>query len=175
MIILTLDNSIYLTMTKGSRRVWTSSPDAPLVWSCPCIPNPPTGVMRLINFLFLNPFFHTIYGLSFCKNSFSWYWKIVPLVYLHSDLCIHVMTCHIYTHFTFAMLREVLSILQMETEFVKMSGDPGECIVHKAKEAEAELIVTGCRGLGTIRRTILGSVSDYIIHHSDVPVFVCRH
>ncbi|XP_048737100.1 stress response protein NhaX-like isoform X2 [Ostrea edulis] len=65
--------------------------------------------------------------------------------------------------------------LGMETEFVKMSGDPGECIVHKAKESGAELIVTGCRGLGTIRRTIMGSVSDYIIHHSDVPVFVCRH
>lgn len=63
----------------------------------------------------------------------------------------------------------------MECEFFKMSGDPGECIVQKAKDTEADLIVTGCRGLGTIRRTFIGSVSDFIIHHSDCPVFVCRH
>lgn len=31
----------------------------------------------------------------------------------------------------------------------------------------------GSRGLGTIRRTILGSVSDYVVHHANVPVVVC--
>ncbi|KAK3098677.1 hypothetical protein FSP39_021879 [Pinctada imbricata] len=71
--------------------------------------------------------------------------------------------------------REKMKEFGIEAEFVKMSGDPGECIVRKAEESGAEFIVTGCRGLGTIRRTFMGSVSDYIMHHSDVPVFVCRH
>ncbi len=55
------------------------------------------------------------------------------------------------------------------------AGVPGHAIVKVAREENADLIVTRCRGLGTIRRTLLGSVSDYVVHHSDVPVIVCRH
>ncbi|XP_046380404.1 putative universal stress protein SSP1056 [Haliotis rufescens] len=53
-------------------------------------------------------------------------------------------------------------------------GSPGEVIVRIADEENASLIVTGARGVGKIRRTLLGSVSDYIVHHSHVPVTVCR-
>lgn len=52
---------------------------------------------------------------------------------------------------------------------------PGEAIVKAAHKQHVDLIVTGTRGLGTVRRTILGSVSDYIIHHAHVPVIVCKH
>ena len=41
-----------------------------------------------------------------------------------------------------------------------------------AKKEGAVLIVCGSRGMGTVRRTILGSTSDYIIHHAHVPVLV---
>ena len=58
---------------------------------------------------------------------------------------------------------------------VRVLGEPGDGIIHASQERKADLIVTGCRGLGQLRRTILGSVSDYILHHSEVPVFVCRH
>ncbi|XP_048257558.1 universal stress protein in QAH/OAS sulfhydrylase 3'region-like [Haliotis rufescens] len=51
-------------------------------------------------------------------------------------------------------------------------GTPGEVIVEEEK---ADLIITGTRGLGSIRRTFLGSVSDYVVHHSNVPVLICRH
>lgn len=54
------------------------------------------------------------------------------------------------------------------------SKTPGEGIIQAAKDARAVMIVTGSRGLGVIRRTILGSVSDYILHHSSVPVAVCH-
>lgn len=36
------------------------------------------------------------------------------------------------------------------------------------------MIVTGTRGMGKVRRTILGSVSDYLVHHAHCPVVVCR-
>lgn len=55
-----------------------------------------------------------------------------------------------------------------------ISGNPGEVITEVAKNENASLIVTGTRGMGTIRRTLLGSVSDYVIHHAHIPVLVCR-
>jgi nucleotide-binding universal stress UspA family protein len=36
------------------------------------------------------------------------------------------------------------------------------------------MVVMGTRGQGTVRRTIMGSVSDYVAHHSKVPVLVFR-
>jgi nucleotide-binding universal stress UspA family protein len=54
------------------------------------------------------------------------------------------------------------------------SGKPGEVIVDLAMEEKASMIVMGTRGLGTIRRTLMGSVSDYVIHHAHCPVVVCR-
>lgn len=55
------------------------------------------------------------------------------------------------------------------------SGRPGEIIVDVANEEKVSMIVMGTRGLGTVRRTILGSVSDYVVHHASCPVVVCRN
>lgn len=55
------------------------------------------------------------------------------------------------------------------------SKNPGEGVIQESIEVNANLIVTGTRGHGKIRRTILGSVSDYILHHSSVPVIICHH
>lgn len=54
-------------------------------------------------------------------------------------------------------------------------GKPGETVVHEAHEQNADVILCGSRGHGKLRRTFMGSVSDYIVHHSHVPVVVCRH
>lgn len=54
-------------------------------------------------------------------------------------------------------------------------GNPGEMVISAAKKEHADVIICGCRGLGKLRRTFTGTVSDYIVHHSHVPVVVCRH
>ncbi|GFO09846.1 usp-like protein isoform 2 [Plakobranchus ocellatus] len=56
----------------------------------------------------------------------------------------------------------------------QMAGKSGEAIIAAAKEEHAELIVMGTRGMGTLRRTFIGSVSDYVLHHAHVPVMICR-
>lgn len=56
-----------------------------------------------------------------------------------------------------------------------VGGNPGEVVVKVSVEEKANLIVLGSRGMGTIRRTLLGSVSDYVMHHSHIPVLVCKH
>jgi len=55
-----------------------------------------------------------------------------------------------------------------------MAGKPGEAVIKVAEDEKACMIVTGTRGMGTVRRTLLGSVSDYLIHHARCPVVVCR-
>jgi len=54
------------------------------------------------------------------------------------------------------------------------TGKPGEAICSVAKDEQATLVVMGSRGLSTVRRTLLGSVSDYVIHHAHCPVAVVK-
>ncbi|ESO89874.1 hypothetical protein LOTGIDRAFT_164562 [Lottia gigantea] len=56
-----------------------------------------------------------------------------------------------------------------------VAKNAGEGIVKAIEEENADLAVVGCRGMGKIRRTFMGSVSDYVVHHSHVPVLVVRH
>ncbi|XP_076448082.1 universal stress protein YxiE-like [Babylonia areolata] len=70
----------------------------------------------------------------------------------------------------------LMSDAGMTGEFVALEDrNPGHGIVRYADMVGAAFIVTGSRGLSKFRRTLLGSVSDYILHHSHVPVLVCRH
>jgi nucleotide-binding universal stress UspA family protein len=47
-------------------------------------------------------------------------------------------------------------------------------IVELAEEIGAGLIVMGSRGLGGIRRALMGSVSDSVVRHAHCPVMVVR-
>ena len=63
-------------------------------------------------------------------------------------------------------------VLQINGETHSQIGPPGHVIVSMADEFKASMIVMGTRGMGLLRRTILGSVSHYVIHHTKVPVTV---
>jgi nucleotide-binding universal stress UspA family protein len=53
-------------------------------------------------------------------------------------------------------------------------GRPDEEIVVLGEEIGAGLIATGSRGLGGMRRVLMGSVSDSIVRHAHCPVMVVR-
>ncbi|XP_052799251.1 universal stress protein in QAH/OAS sulfhydrylase 3'region-like [Mya arenaria] len=57
----------------------------------------------------------------------------------------------------------------------QQSGKPGEAIIEGAIEENATLLIIGTRGRGKVRRTFLGSVSDYCHHHAPCSVLICRH
>ncbi|XP_061179100.1 universal stress protein in QAH/OAS sulfhydrylase 3'region-like [Saccostrea echinata] len=57
---------------------------------------------------------------------------------------------------------------------VETAEKPAHAIVQMANKENATFIVTGSRGMGVVRRTILGSTSDFILHHAKCPVFVYK-
>ncbi|KAJ3362246.1 hypothetical protein GGF32_006278 [Allomyces javanicus] len=57
---------------------------------------------------------------------------------------------------------------------ISIRGDTRSDIVRKAQELNATLVVCGSRGLGTLQRAFLGSVSNYITNHCPCPVLVIR-
>src|SRR3712207_6536762 len=50
-----------------------------------------------------------------------------------------------------------------------------ENIVGLAEELRADLIVIGSRGLGGMKRLVMGSVSESVVRHAHCPVLVVRH
>lgn len=53
-------------------------------------------------------------------------------------------------------------------------GRVDACIVDLAEKLEAGLLVVGNRGYGALRRALMGSASNSLIHHAHCPVLVVR-
>lgn len=126
-----------------------------------------------------------------CDHAFQWY---CDNLYREGDfvILVHVPETYDFTMASPAVVDQLLKELEERVDnlekrykekllnkritgkFRTGSGKPGEVIVSIAHEEDVVFIVTGTRGLGKFRRTIMGSVSDYIVHHSNVPVLVCR-
>jgi len=54
------------------------------------------------------------------------------------------------------------------------SGDPAKMIIQTAKKGDYHLIIMGSKGQSVIRRLLIGSVSDHIIHYTDRSVLLVR-
>lgn len=53
-----------------------------------------------------------------------------------------------------------------------VEGAPGPAICALAEELGASVIVVGSHGKGFLARTVLGSVSSYVVRHAPCPVLV---
>lgn len=76
-----------------------------------------------------------------------------------------------------ALLQKAQDICQashLDTSTRLETGQPRDVICSVAKEENVDLVILGSRGLGSIERLMLGSVSDYIVHHCVAPVLVVR-
>jgi nucleotide-binding universal stress UspA family protein len=54
------------------------------------------------------------------------------------------------------------------------AGEPDKEIVRLSEELGVGTIVIGSRGLGAVRRALMGSVSESVVRHAHCPVFVVR-
>ena len=53
-------------------------------------------------------------------------------------------------------------------------GRPAEEIINLAERIDAGTVVLGSRGQGSLRRAVLGSVSESVVRYAPCPVFVAR-
>jgi len=63
-------------------------------------------------------------------------------------------------------------LLETEWEAELVDGSPAEAILGVAYDRSADQIVVGSHGRGRLARAALGSVSQEVLHRSDVPVVV---
>ncbi|SRR5579883_2046492 len=60
------------------------------------------------------------------------------------------------------------------TEFTQNSGSPGRTICELARMWEADLIIVGRRGYSGLNELLLGSVSNYVLHHAPCSVLTIQ-
>ncbi|MDN5347405.1 MAG: hypothetical protein PWP65_969 [Clostridia bacterium] len=62
----------------------------------------------------------------------------------------------------------------VEVETRILAGHPFEAIARFVDSEGCDLIVVGSRGLGTVKRYLLGSVSEAIVRYAQCPVLVVK-
>ena len=60
------------------------------------------------------------------------------------------------------------------TEFDQRIGDPGPTICEAARMWDADLVIVGRRGRSGLAEVLLGSVSNYVVHHAQRSVLVVQ-
>ena len=57
---------------------------------------------------------------------------------------------------------------------ISATGDPADVIVKTADSGGFHLIMMCTHGMGAAKRLLIGSVTNKVVHHSEVPVLVIR-
>jgi nucleotide-binding universal stress UspA family protein len=73
------------------------------------------------------------------------------------------------------LLAETVDRIPADIPVIKQlrHGKPGPEIVAQAQEQEYDAILLGARGVGRVG-ALIGSVSQYVMHHAGTPVFVAH-
>ena len=69
---------------------------------------------------------------------------------------------------------EKAQVAGVQAEFTQTFGNPGQAICNLARTWEADLIMVGTHGRKGINEMILGSVSNYVMHHAPCSVLVTK-
>ena len=69
--------------------------------------------------------------------------------------------------------RKIIISLQVKGQVDYISGKkPGPALVEFGEQVNADMIIMGTRGLGALKRMMLGSVSTFVLQNAQCPVSV---
>lgn len=68
----------------------------------------------------------------------------------------------------------MLKAAGIEFESEVRSGDPAHTLIDIPESYDCEMVVMGSSGASTLRRAMLGSVSNELMHSAGVPVMIVR-
>ncbi|XP_022744518.1 universal stress protein PHOS34-like [Durio zibethinus] len=71
-------------------------------------------------------------------------------------------------------LHQNINLMQIKAETLILEGNPKVMICEISEEMNVGLLIIGSRGLGKIKRALLGSVSDYCAHHAKCPTLIVK-
>jgi len=71
-------------------------------------------------------------------------------------------------------LAEELAGKGITSNFYILKGDPKVQLVKLAENSQADLFIIGTRGLGVLKRNLIGSVSEHVVRHATCPVLVVK-
>lgn len=69
---------------------------------------------------------------------------------------------------------ELFKDYEGKIEGVSIRGDAVTQIIKKAEDEQYDLVIMGSRGAGVFSRTLLGSVSNKVIHHIKTSVLLAK-
>jgi nucleotide-binding universal stress UspA family protein len=81
---------------------------------------------------------------------------------LFEEKCLHQLNAY----------RDEAAAVGVISEVKQQLGSPGLTVCEVARTWEADLIVMGSRGYSLLRQLVLGSVSNYVLHHSPCSVLI---
>lgn len=62
----------------------------------------------------------------------------------------------------------------VQTEFTQITGHPSTTICDFAQSCHADIVVVGRRGHSGLKELLLGSVSNYVVHHAPCSVLLVQ-
>ncbi|CAJ0835980.1 76_t:CDS:2 [Entrophospora sp. SA101] len=71
-------------------------------------------------------------------------------------------------------LTEELSSKGVTSNYYILKGDPKVQLIKLAENAHVDLVIVGTRGLGVLKRNLLGSVSEYVVRNCECSVLVVK-
>ncbi len=71
------------------------------------------------------------------------------------------------------LLEEIKKGLKdIEVKTISVVGHPADKILSIAEEEKADLIIMATHGMSKMKRYLIGSVTNNVVHHSKIPVLV---
>lgn len=69
-------------------------------------------------------------------------------------------------------MKDTFASKNVEVKIEFREGDAGENIINTTKELDINLIVMGSRHMGLMKRIFFTSTSNYVLHNSEIPIFI---